>query len=204
MFRLYTQTPEFLQPNHYVKFESDRDIFCGASHIPANSYWKVVITQQITFTRTFIIPSGEKKTLPWDNNADYTNYLNLYPESNDTLYEILVGLKGGKNVLVYPIIPSEHYINKLESPYLEVSLSDEIKRQMSPLRVYDSPANEPKFMVWTVKDMETFYTRIYNEGSDYEKLIMHFIVNRCKIEQVDYVPEKYRVIQDYTLFMKGR
>jgi len=203
MFRLFSQVPELLQPGHFVKFESDREMFCG-SHIPANSFWKVTITQQVTFTRSFIIPPGERKTIPWDNNADYTNYMNLYPESLNTLYEILVGLKGGENILIYPIIPSDHYINKLESPYLEIRVEDEIKRQVSPLRVYDSPVKEPKLLVWTVKDMETFYTRFYNEGSDFEKLIMHFIVNRCKIEQITFEPERYKIIQDYTLFMKGR
>lgn len=204
MFRLFSQTPELLQPHHFVKFESNRDEFCGATHIPANTFWRVTVTQQITFTRSFIIPSGEKRTIPWDNNSDYMSYLNLYPEANDTLYEILVGLKGGPNILLYPIIPATRYIGKLETPYLEVYLADDVRRQISPIRVYDSPADEPKLMVWTVKDMETFYTQFYNEGSDYEKLIMHFIINRCKIERVETVPEKYRVIQDYTLFEAGR
>lgn len=204
MFRLFSQTPELLQPGHFVKFESDREEFCGAEHVPANSFWKVTITQQITYTRSFIVPPSEKKTFPWNNHSDYSSYLNLYPESTSTLYEILVGLKGGKNMLIYPIIPSDHYINKLESPHLEIRLEDEIRRQISPIRVYDSPVTEPKLMVWTVKDMETFYTRIYNEGSDFEKLVIHFIVNRCKIEKITYEPEKYRIIQDYTMFMKGR
>jgi len=204
VFRLFSHTPELLQPNSFVKFESDREEFCGAEHIPANSFWKVTITQQITYTRSFIIPPNEKRTYPWNNNLDFNSYLNLYPESLGTLYEILVGLKGGKNILIYPVIPSNVFINKLESPYLEVRLEDVIRRQISPIRVCDSPIANPKLMVWSVKDMETFYTTIYNEGSDFEKLVMHFIVNRCKIEQVPSEPKEYRVIQDYTLLMKGR
>ena len=198
MIRLFAKTPELLQPQQYVVFKGEpgKDF---PDFIQVNKPYLVEYTSQVTFARSFIFPSGEKKTVPLSNNEDYTNYLNLFPTMRETMYEILAGLKGGKDMLLFIQWPTETYPFELESPHLHVDLTDEIERMISPVTVERSPAREPKLRIHTLKNMTDMYFQLYNNGGDYEKLVIEFLVNKCKIKLAEKMPERYRVIEGLSI-----
>ncbi|RLI83689.1 hypothetical protein DRP04_00790 [Archaeoglobales archaeon] len=201
MIKLFPKTPEILQPNQYVVFKGE-EMKDFPDFIKVDTPYIVESTAQVTFTRSFIFPSANKKTLSLANNEDYTNYFNLFPTTQDTLYEILVGLKHSKNMLVFIQWPTENYPFELESPHLHVDLSGNITRMISPITVERSPADEPRLRIHTLKDMTDIYFQLYNNGPDYEKLTILFLVNKCKIKPVEKMPERYRVIEGLSI-LKG-
>jgi len=201
MIKLFPKTPEILQPNQYIVFKGKpgEDF---PDFIQVDKPYIVEYTKQITFARSFIFPSGEKKTLSLANDSDYENYFNLFPTMKDSLYEILVGLKGGKNMLVFIQWPTERYPFELESPHIHVDLDNSITRMVSPITVDRSPADEPRLRIHTLKDLTEMYFQLYNNGPDYEKLVFKFLVNKCKIKAVEKMPERYRVIEGLSILLR--
>jgi len=195
MLKLFTETPEFLLPRQYVKF-TGADF---TDEVRENDMFVVERTQQVVYEQTFILPAGDYTQL--DLSSETTTSLGLYPTNPKTLYEILVGLKGGKDVLIYPQIPAGKYFARLEKSELFPNFAVEALRYLGIYDVETTPYDEPKLRLHTVKDLEPLIFILYNDGSDYEKLIMKFTVNKCLMERV---PEEevekitvYREIQHF-------
>ena len=188
MIKLFTETPPLLLPRQYVKF-TGADF---TDEIREGDTFKIERTQQIVYEQTFILPS-----------SDYTqvdlNDIGLYPTNVHTLYEILVGFKGGKDILIYPQVPAGKYFARLEESQLFPNPGNPLLRYIGFVDVETSPVDEPKLRIHTVKDLEPIIFILYNDGSDYEKLVMKFMVNRCRLVRVEEIPpeERMREIQHY-------
>ena len=196
MIKIFTKTPDLLLPRQYVKFTGED----FTDYIREGDMFKIVRTQQIVYEQSVIIPSGDYTQI--DLSSETTTSLGLYPMNLDTLYEILVGLKGGKDILIYMQIPAGKYFARLEKPELFPNPLTPQLRYIGFIDVETTPVDEPKLRIHTVKDLEPLIFVIYNDGPDYEKLVMKFIVNRCFMQRVP--PEEaakievYREIQHYT------
>lgn len=195
MIKLFTKTPDLLLPRQYVKFVGED----FTDEVKEGEMFKITRTQQITFDYSVILPPGDFTTL--DLSSEGTTSLGLYPTNPKTLYEILVGLKGGKDMLLYIQIPAGKYFARLEKAELYPNPAVPQLRYISPITVEDTPYNEPKLRIHTIKDIEPIVFQIYNDGPDYEKLVFHFLINRCFMERLTPEEitkvEKYREIQHY-------
>jgi len=195
MIKLFTETPSLLQPRHYVKF-TGKDF---TDYIYEGDMFRIDKTQQIIYEQAIILPPGDYTQL--DLSSETTTSLGLYPTSIETLYEILVGLKGGKDMLIYIQVPAGKFFARLEKPELFPNPAVPQLRYISTIDVDATPYKEPKLRIHTVKDLEPIIFIVYNDGSDYEKLVFRFLVNKCKMIRVS--PEEatrvdvYREIEHY-------
>jgi len=195
MLKLFTETPELLLPRQHVKFTGED----FTDYIRKNDMFRIERTQQIVYEQSLIIPASDYTQL--DLSSETTTSLGLYPTNIDTLYEILVGLKGGEDILIYPQIPAGKYFARLEKPELFPNPASDTLRYIGFIDVETTPYDEPKLRIHTVKDLEPLIFVVYNDGPDYEKLVMKFIVNKCKMvrlsEEEATRVEVYREIQHY-------
>ena len=178
MIKLFTKTPERLKENSYVRF-------VGADftdYVKEGDTFKITRTQQVVYEQAFIIPSSDYTQL--DLSSETTTSLGLYPTGLDTLYEVLIGFKGGKDILVYPQIPAGKYFARLEKPELFPNFAMTQLRYLGYYDVLTTPHDEPKLRIYTIKDLEPILFVVYNDGPDYEKIIMKFFVNKCLMERV--------------------
>lgn len=195
MIRLFTKTPELLLPRQYVKF-TGKDF---TDEVKEGDTFRIDKVQQLVYEQTLIIPSNDYTQI--DLSSETTTSLGLYPTNPKTLYEILVGLKGGKDILIYPQIPAGKFFARLEKPELFPNPTVTQLRYLGYIDVETTPYNEPKLRIHTIKDLEPLIFLIYNDGPDYEKLIMKFIVNKCLMERL--TPQEaagitiYREIEHY-------
>ncbi len=178
---------EILKEGNTVKFvgnftDSVRDGDC----------FTIERTVQVTYEISVILP-------PADSTMIDLNQLGLYPESEKTLYEILVGLKGGKEMLIYPQIPAGKYIWRLEKSTIVPNVASEELRYLGEISVDDSPYTDPRLRIHTIKDLEPLVFIVYNDASDYEKIVLKFIVNKCRIKRIDTAGKADREIIHYDL-----
>ena len=185
MFNLYTYTPSLLRPGQCIEFESPTGSVSKV--FPAGVPLKITQTRQVKYIRSFIIPAGDYTVVELDNGENLLTNLNLYPARSDVIYQIITGIKGSTNILVYPQIPSENFLLKLDSPYVgSPDPSNPLKSYVGCVKVTDSPADSPKLEIFTVKDMETLYLMMANEGSVDGKIVFEFLVNKCKVEPLSH------------------
>lgn len=199
MIRLFTKTPELLKEDDIVKFVRTDTTSVGRSdftdNIPANSTWRVEKVQQLTHDASVILPASDYTIIDMCNED--TGF-GLEPTSPHTLYEILVGLKGSNNVLVYLQIPSGKYFSRLEQPKMFPNPAVAANRYIGTYSVEDTPYTEPKLRVNMIKDFEPLIFIPYNDGSDYEKLVFHFLVNKCYLTKTSEPSTgEYRKIMHY-------
>ena len=169
----------------------------------AGKYFKIEINQSLRMTKSFIISSGSAYTFTIDDDSG------LVPTRDATLYEILVGFKGG-TILIYPMYPSTDYFWRLEKAEFAPDYTSSTKRYIGFLMPDDSPEYDPRLRFYTVKDIGDVKFTFYNDSSQPEKLVVTFFVNRCKMVELTEPAEKIaeialrtplghvRVIPDHT------
>ncbi len=178
---------KLLREGYVVKFIGD-----FTDSVKSGDTFIVERTVQVNYEISVILPPADTTTLD-------LSYLGLYPESEKTLYEILVGLKGGKDILIYPQIPVGKYLWRLEKSLMTPNPAVESLRYLGKISVGDSPYNDPRLRIHTIKDLEPMIFRIYNDGSDYEKIVLKFLVNKCRIERTTYSEKIMREILHFDL-----
>ncbi len=145
----------------------------------ADKMFRVVATQQIPVYITEYIEGFSYIDLQL---SDY----GLYPDSNETLYELRFGLDGNGKGLLYVRYPTTTYYNTLEDPKWQTSLEDITKRYIGCYSEKDIPFDEfpPRLIEYTVKSFDEIVYRIYNDSTEFDKFILRCIVNRCLIKEI--------------------
>ncbi len=139
----------------------------------------------VSFARSFDITGDDYKNLDFSNAS---GGLNLYPESEGYVHEILVGFKKG-NYVAQIEIPSSKYLATLPQSSMIPSATDDILRYLNAKFPEDSPWESPNIKLWVVKDAAAFVFRLLTlEGIDYERCSVKFIVAKHKIEQLPTPP----------------
>jgi len=181
----------FLKPRQYVYFTDSWNV----THVKGK-FFVVTNTQQIVYEKVFILPAQGFTTYLLDEDSG------LLPERVNTLYEMYVGVKG--NALIYVRWPSTDYLNRLEKaefvPPEPDALSSTANVERRYIGFFDetvTPYYQPKYREYTIKDMEPIQYVIYNDSVKSEKVVLRFIVNRCRIEEYTGRPEIYRTIFFY-------
>ncbi len=182
MFNLHTYTPSLLKPGQCIQFESPSGKVSNV--VPAGVPFRIIATRQLKYIRSFIIPAEDYTMVELDNGENLLTKLNLYPTSPDIIYQIVVGIKGSNDILIYPQIPSNTFLLKLDSGYVGTPDPDNpLKAYIGCIKASDSPPDNPKLEIFTVVNMETIYLLLANEGSVDGKIVFEFLVNKCKVVQ---------------------
>ena len=211
MIKLFTETPRLLQEKHIVYFS--KEFRKGDTADFADKYYRISNTQQVSFDRHWILPSGSNPPAGGTSN-DYKDITlsnaasgkeNIYPDTEGELYEILVGIEG--NVLIYPQIPGSRYFYKLAYSDMLPDPSNTTKRYVGPWKAIDSPYYNPKLRLTFIYKLTPLKLRLYVDSADqYDKVILRFLINRCNIEQIKPTADevlKSRLVKYYSELSKG-
>ncbi|MCK4329907.1 hypothetical protein KAX02_08695 [candidate division WOR-3 bacterium] len=211
MIKLFTETPRLLQEKHIVKFSDE--FRKGDTADFAGKYYRISNTQQVSFDRHWIIPSGvnppaggvanDYKDIVLSNAASGKE--NLYPDVENEIYEVLVGF--GEGFLAYPQIPGSRYFYKLGYSDMLPDPTNTTKRYIGPWKASDSPYYNPCLRLSFIYKLTPLKMRLYVDSADeYEKVIIRFLINRCNIERITPTPEevsKARLVRYYSELGKG-
>lgn len=177
MFRVYgkDERVKLFKPRYVLRFlaEGRKYSYC----IDANTFYEVEATQQIPYTVSAIIPGEDYTVIDLDE-------IGLYPTRPVSVYQIILGIGGSNDVLVYPMIPETDFFLKLEKSEFTPNPSLPQRAFIGYLTKEDSPISDPKIEIITVKDYDDIALMIFNPTSVYKKVILDFTVNRCKIEEI--------------------
>lgn len=187
IIRKFTQTPKLLLDGHIVSFSSK---YTGETERFAGRYFIVDNPQQVAYTRYYTLPDADYKDIDLSNAS--TGKENLYPDSVDEIYEILLSFRQG-DYLVYPIMPSpDRYFYKLGYAGMIPDRTNATKMYLGAWKYEDSPFYDPMIRLTFVKDLTPMILRTYIDSTDdYEKVTMRFLINRCTIRELkDPTPEE--------------
>ena len=183
---LLTETPRLLQDGHYIAFEG------GWPADKNNKWFRVERAQQIKLDIPRIVASGSSIDLDFSapaagGIADLS--ISLLPTGGDTLYELLIGMKG--NVFMYPMY-NNSYFQKLDVTNVAPDTGDRNLRYLGFFDENDSPFEAPRLREHVVKDQQPPVLRLYNDQIVDEPLVIRFIVNRCKLIPTNAPSEELR------------
>ena len=190
MLELHPHVPRLLKVGDIVRFVHEEEKFSPT--FKANVFYRVVKTLQVPYDFSLILP---------EQNGTLINVqdIGLTPTNPNTLYEVLIGFGGSDNIIVYPKIPSTDYLLKLEkAPFEPNPLLDNL-RFIGCYGKESTSIDEPKLLIYMVKDFEEVALEVFNAGSDYGKLIIHTIVNICHLEETDKKPTVWKDILHYKM-----
>ena len=203
MIRLFTDTPKLLLNDHIVHFSEKYRT--GETERYANHYFRVTNPQQISYDRYYILYQNDYIDVDLHNASSGTE--NLYPDSVDEMYEVLMGIEGDS--LTYPIIPSpDRHFEKLGYTSMIPDSSDDTKRYLGCYKPEDSPYLTPRLRFTFVKNLDPMLLRTYIDSAKaYEKVTFRYIINRCTIKKVDHPSHEQmsiaRKILHYSELKKG-
>lgn len=161
------------------------------AHISGKSF-KIKKASQIAYALDWKLPGD--KYLDVDISNATSGKQNLYPETEDVIYELLLGFKPYNGItLVY--FPAETAVYRLDYVDMIPSISDSDKRYIGAIEPKDSPADDPRLKLILPYKLDPIILRIYiNPSEQYEKVIWAMTINKCKIEPTTEVPKPADVI----------
>jgi len=150
-----------------------------------NTLFKVVFSQKIPYIYPVEVGAGEYVDVDFKDNG-------LFPESEETAYEIGIGMKG--DALIYPMIPVNKYYNALEKSGYVPNLETGDKKYVGP---FDENVLGMSFRLkeYTLADYNDIAYRVYGDSYRATKAVLYFLVNRLHIVQPD-TEETERIISN--------
>ena len=181
-FELMTEVPSLLREGYVLHFSDmwDKDW--------AKKYFRVEICQQMEYHVHRIVAPGTAAPANQDLSFDAPSgggvsntRLSLLPESEKSVYEMLLGIKG--LVLVYPMY-NDKYFNELETTGVHPDLTNVDLRFLGGYGQAHSPYYAPKLREHTIKDQTPPVLRLFNPLVRNEVIDLVFTINRCKVIEV--------------------
>lgn len=170
-----TPRPKVLLQNHWVKVsKAFPDGICHAR----GKTMRVDQTAQVTWQRSLIIKEGCYVDLNLSN--DTGNEL-LYPNDSQNMYEVLIGLRPG-NFYLLPYFPASQPIWRLDEPTMTPTMSNPALKYLGIVKPEDSPADNATLKLFLFYKLKPIILRVIaDDGVDYEKCRLEFLVNRCRL-----------------------
>lgn len=185
---LLTESPSLLREGHFIFFEGG---WPGATR-KDQKWFQVQRTQQIKLDIPRIVTAGSSIDLdfsaPAGGGIGDLN-LSLLPTNGDTLYELLIGMKGMPSL--YPMYNNAYY-QKLEVSGIVPDTGDRNLRYLGFFDEFDSPFEAPRLREHVVKDQQPPVFRLYNDQTLDEVLIIRFYINRCRLVETQMRSEEIR------------
>ena len=197
----HTEIPLLLREGHYLYFVGG----WPAPSMKEGKWFRVDRAQQIKYDVNRIVAATSSIDLdfavPAGGGLGDKN-LSLIPQNTDTLYELLLGIKG--NVLVYPIYNNSYYL-RLEATNVLPDTSNARLRYIGFWDESDSAFDAPKLREYVIKDQQAPVLRLYNDMFLDEPAELRFIVNRTKLIEAPPPSEEVRrvarVVKYHTYFV---
>jgi len=135
----------------------------------------------IPYATSRIIPESDYIDIDLSNAA---GGLLMYPEMENVLYQIAVGIKEG-NFVIHTYIPVNKYVYALGYPTMFPDVASATMRYLGAKTYKDSPDTAPLWFLYAIKDMPAFILRLYVlAGIDFEKVTIEWQINKCQLELI--------------------
>jgi hypothetical protein len=190
LIELCTEVPRLLKVGDCVRFVHEEEKYSPT--FKANRFYEIKKTLQVPYDFSLILPEQDRTLIKLQD-------IGLEPSNPNTMYEILIGFGGSNEIEIYPKIPSTDYHLKLEKAPYEPNPSLEQLRFLGGYSKEVTSIDEPKLLIYIVKDFEEVAFEVFNCGSEYGKLIIHTIVNICHLEETDKKPTVWKDILHYKM-----
>lgn len=173
-------------PGDYVTFSR---AWPESVNIKPGETYQVVHHQETPYDLSYILPADDWKDIDLSNQEATGE--KLYPAMESSMFQILIGLKDG-NYEVIPYMPQNEYVLGLEHTNMRPDVNDAKRKYLGGIVPSDTPADDPRLKLITLKNMTPFYLRLYVDHGDFEKCVFRLIVNRCKLEHVPNPTEEQK------------
>ncbi|MBA7715857.1 hypothetical protein ES703_124915 [subsurface metagenome] len=189
--------PKTLQEGYLVHFASD---WPSTHNAIREKTFRLDAVNQVPYDLPYIIPTGDYRDVDFANGSG-TFKENIYPENQNSLFEVLIGLKPG-NYLTHWYIPAGRSVHQLEYAQMYPDLADTKKKYLGARQPKDSPYDDPRIKLYLVKDLAPLIMRLFVLGGvDFEKCVIGLTINKCKLREIDAPTEdqllKAKVIRYY-------
>ena len=200
--------PSLIQDKWYLKFSDGwppaRTNVVGTK--PNGTYGKlfqVVARNQVPYDLPYIIPANDYRDVDFSNTTTVPGAQeNLYPMQNQTVYEIQLGFKRA-NFLAQFYVPASQVLSRLEQttmvapdpPTVTAANFASSLRYLGQKKYEDSPYDDKKIYIYTIRDMDPVIMRLFVDtglpalATDFEKVIVGLIVNKCKLVEIPATPD---------------
>ena len=170
--------PKFLQKGYFVRFtEKWPDMLPDVK----GRIFRIARVNEVSYDLHYILPTNDYRDIDLSNQAGGER---IYPENTKTLYEIALGFKPG-NYMVTFFIPAGEFVSRLEQTGMVPNVTSATRKYLSAFKPEDSPYDDKRIFLYTVKDLEPIILRTYvDTGCDFEKCVFGLTVNKCYMEQV--------------------
>lgn len=185
MLELETK-PEYVQTIPTAKLLKQGQLVRFSGEFPSNltqsgKTYEITAASQVPYKLNFILPANDYRDVDLSNTDEGEK---LYPYKSETLYEILLGLRG-QNLLVIFYCPSTRYVYDLEYTGMYPDTSNVKKRFLGSRKPIDSPLDDPKIRLYFVKNATALTLRCYIQpGVDYSQISLGFLVNKLKLNEI--------------------
>ena len=190
MIELHSKVPDLLKVGDVVRFISEDKKYSPT--FKSGVFYEIKKTLQVPYDFSVILPPQDTTLIRFSDRG-------LTPETPKDIYEILIGFGGSENINVYVKIPETDFLLRLEKAPFEPNVLIEDLRYIGHYSKELTSIDEPKLVIYTVKDFEEVAFEIFNDGSDYGKIIIHSIVNICHLEETEEKPTVWKDILHYKL-----
>lgn len=154
-------------------------------------FFEIVDTKIIDYVRSYTLPENDYKEIDISNA---TNGLNLYPETDGQVHEILIGFKPG-NYIIQIDVPNGSPLGTLPQSSMIPSKTDATLKYLNAKNPEDSPAFNPNIKLWAVRDQDAVILRlIILSGAAYEKATVVFKIARHKLAEIPRPDTAYETI----------
>lgn len=161
------------------------------SHVRGKNF-KIQKTAQIPYALDWKLPGDYYLDVDISNATSGKE--NLYPETEDVMYELLLGFKPFNGFIQF-YFPAEVVVSRLDYVDMLPVISDSKKRYIGAIEPKDSPADDPRLKLYLVYKLDPLILRIYiNPSEEYEKPIWVMTFNKCKLEKTTEVPKPADII----------
>jgi len=188
MIRTFGEQPKLLLDGHIIHISSK--FKSGNTAQFADKYYEILNPQQVSYDRWWILPTADYRNVDLSNGTG-TWQESIMPYEVQEINEVLFGFSG-KDTLVYPMVPSDRYFQKLSYTGMSPLTSSTTLRYLGCWKECDcyydqeDPENTSlNVRMMFLKDVEPLILRTYiDSAAAHEKVIFHFMINRCTIKQI--------------------
>jgi len=177
--------PKLLQEGYLVSFASD---WPSTHNAIREKTFRIDAVNQVPYDRSYILPTGAVGTLYRD--VDFSNgsgafQESIYPENQNTLFEVLLGFKPG-NFLSHWYLPAGKSVHNLEYAQMYPDLTNANRMYLGARQPKDSPYEDPRIKLYFVKDLAPLIMRLYVlAGVDFEKIVVGLTINKCLMREIE-------------------
>ena len=189
--------PKTLQEGYLVTFSSD---WPSTHEAIREKTFRIDAVNQVPYDLSYIIPTGDFRDVDFANGSG-TFKENIYPENQNSLFEVLLGFKPG-NFISHWYIPQGKSVHNLEYAQMYPDLTNVKRKYLGARQPKDSPYEDPRIKLYFIKDLAPMIMRLFVlPGVDFEKVVTGLTINKCLMRELDLPTEadrlKAKVIRYY-------